>query len=146
MSVLLDRDGIAGLIPHAGSMCLWDALLSADAQSAHCRTGSHRDPGNPLRCDGRLAAVHLIEYGAQAMAVHGGWMAKQAGGAGARPGVLAAVRQFELHVSRIDDLAAPLECTVQRLVANAGGWMYEFRLYAGEQTLASGRASVLHTA
>src|SRR3546814_6470794 len=47
--------------------------------------------------------------------VHGGWMARQnraAGdGAGARPGVLAAVRQFEVHVARIDDLAAPLECT-----------------------------------
>lgn len=146
MSVLLDHDGIASLIPHAGSMCLWDVLLSADAQSAHCRTNSHRDAGNPLRREGQLAAVHLIEYGAQAMAVHGGWMAQLGGGAGAKPGVLAAVRQFELHVSRIDELAASLECTVLRLVANAGGWMYEFRLFADDQTLASGRASVLHAA
>src|SRR3546814_5046341 len=76
-----------------------DALLNSDEHSAHCRTESHRAAANPLRRDGQLAAVHLIEYGAQAMAVHGGWMARQnraAGdGAGARPGVLAAVRQFE---------------------------------------------------
>src|SRR3546814_19740414 len=110
-------------------MCLWDALLNSDEHSAHCRTESHRDAANPLRRDGQLAAVHLIEYGAQAMAVHGGWMARQnraAGdGAGARPGVLAAVRQFEVYVARLDDLAAPLECPeIGRASCRESEWQY----------------------
>ncbi|WP_020647735.1 hypothetical protein [Solimonas variicoloris] len=144
MTALLDRAGLAALVPHAGAMCLWDELLAADETTVHVRTRRHADADHPLRRDGRLAALHLIEYGAQAMAVHGGWLAKTADGAGgARPGVLAAVRDLALHVERIDDLAAPLECSARRLVANAGGWMYEFRLHAGERTLATGRASVI---
>ncbi len=146
MSVLLDRAGIAALVPHAGTMCLWDELLAAGPGEVHVRTQSHRDAANPLRADGRLAALHLIEYGAQAMAVHGGWLARLEGGAAqtdAQAGVLAAVRDLQLQVERIDDLAAALECRAQRIVANAGGWMYSFRLYAGERELASGRASVI---
>lgn len=150
MSVLLDRAGIAALIPHAGSMCLWDELVAADADRAHCRSDSHRRPDHPLRQAGRLSAVHLVEYGAQAMAVHGGWLAKAASATGtdgrARPGVLAAVRDLELKVAYLDDLAGPLECEARRLVSNAGGWMYEFQLFCGGELLARGRASVIHAA
>ncbi|HUP90707.1 MAG TPA: hypothetical protein VM074_00555 [Solimonas sp.] len=140
---LLDRAGIARLIPHAGAMCLWDELLSATDAVALCRTDSHRRGHNPLRRDGRLAALHLIEYGAQAMAVHGGWLAHAAGSA-AQPGVLAAVRDLQLQVDYLDDLAAPLECTARRLVANAGGWLYEFEISSGGRELGRGRASVIH--
>lgn len=140
--MLLDRAGIEALVPHAGSMCLWDTLQSADAQNAHCLTDSHRRSDNPLRRDDRLSAVHLIEYGAQAMAVHGGWLARAAGSA-AQPGVLAAVRDLQLAVERLDDIDAPLECHAQRLVANAGGWMYQFTLSAAGRELGRGRASVI---
>ncbi|MEQ1440507.1 hypothetical protein AAG565_14200 [Fontimonas sp. SYSU GA230001] len=144
MTVLLDRAGIEALIPHAGAMSLWDELLAADETAVRLRTDSHRRAGNPLRRDGQLTAVHLIEYGAQAMAVHGGWLARHTPAGRARPGVLAAVRDFRLNVARLDDLDAPLECVAQRLVANAGGWMYGFTLCCGGHELASGRASVIH--
>ncbi|MFA5938380.1 MAG: hypothetical protein WC809_03400 [Sinimarinibacterium sp.] len=144
MTPLLDRAGIEALIPHAGTMSLWDALLEASETQLRLRTDSHRRADHPLRRDGQLSAVHLIEYGAQAMAVHGGWLARRAGGGSARPGVLAAVRDFKLRVERLDDLDAPIECAAQRLVANAGGWMYGFTLLCDERELASGRASVIH--
>lgn len=142
MMPLLDRAGIEALIPHAGAMSLWDELIAADAHSLRLRTNSHRRADHPLRRDGRLSAVHLIEYGAQAMAVHGGWSARAGGGA--RPGVLAAVRDFKLQVAWLDDCDAALECEAQRLVANAGGWMYAFALHCQGRELASGRASVIH--
>lgn len=144
MTPLLDRAGIAALIPHAGTMSLWDELLDADAARVRLRTGSHRRADNPLRNRGQLSAVHLIEYGAQAMAVHGGWLARQAIGGSARPGVLAAVRDLKLRCETLDDLAAPLDGEAQRLVANAGGWMYAFVLRCAGVELASGRASVIH--
>lgn len=144
MTPLLDRAGIEALIPHAGAMSLWDELIGASETMVHLRTDSHRRTGNPLRRDGRLSALHLIEYGAQAMAVHGGWISRGIGGA--RPGVLAAVRDLKLHCDTLDGLDAPLDCEAQRLVANAGGWMYAFALRCAGVELASGRASVIHLA
>ena len=67
----LERD-IRELVPQAGAMCLLERIVSADADSVICSTSTHRSPGTPLRRAGRLAALHLAEYGAQAMAVHGG--------------------------------------------------------------------------
>ena len=101
---MIGRDAILALVPHQGAMCLWDQVLSWDAGTIRLRARNHRDPAHPLRsADGRLHAVHLCEYGAQAMAVHGGLRA-QAAGEAARPGVLVALRGVELHVARIDDL------------------------------------------
>ncbi len=51
---------------------------------------------NPLRLDGRLGAVHLAEFGAQAMAIHGGLKTVAAGGV-PRPALLVSVRDLELQ-------------------------------------------------
>ncbi len=143
MTPLLDRAAIKPLIPHAGAMCLWDAVLEADQDRVLVSTRSHRDPHNPLRHTGRLAALHLLEYGAQAMAVHGGWLGRSGGGS-AQAGVLAAVRDLQLRVEWLETLPGDLICEARRLVANAGGWMYGFALYCGEREIATGRASVIH--
>ena len=68
----MGRADIAALIPHAGAMCLLDAVLSWDRTSIACTASSHRAIDNPLAAEGRLDAVCGVEYAAQAMAVHGG--------------------------------------------------------------------------
>ena len=73
---LLAHAELEALIPHAGGMCLLDTVESWDAETIHCRSLSHLRADNPLREKGRLAALHLAEYGAQAMAVHGGLLAR----------------------------------------------------------------------
>ena len=88
--LIAQRDGrIAALIPHQGGMCLWDEVVDWDAGTIRLRSRGHRDPAHPLRSHGRLRAVHLCEYGAQAMAVHGGLRAS-VGGTAAQPGLLVA--------------------------------------------------------
>ena len=72
----LGREAIEALVPHKHAMCLWDAVLAWDAERIVLRSDGHRDPGHPLRSGGRLRALHLCEYGAQAMAVHGGLLAR----------------------------------------------------------------------
>ena len=136
------RDDIARLIPHQGEMCLWDEVLAWDAQYIQLRTGRHRDRAHPLRSHDRLHAVHLCEYGAQAMAVHGGLRAR-AGGGVARPGLLVALRGVELHVTRIDDLDGVLECESRLLIDGANGWQYDFRIHHHGRLLAEGRAAVM---
>lgn len=139
---IANREAIAGLIPHQGGMCLWDEVLAWDAASIRLSTHRHRDPGHPLRSHDRLHAVHLCEYGAQAMAVHGGLRARAAGGI-ARPGLLVALRGVELHVARIDDLDGALECEARLLIDGDSGCQYDFRLHHEGRLLAEGRAAVM---
>ena len=139
---MLAREQIASLVPHAGSMCLWDEVVSWDAHRIHLRACNHRDPMHPLRHHDRLRAVHLCEYGAQAMAVHGGLLAQQDGGR-ARPGMLVALRGVELHVARIDDLPGAIECEAEALVVGDSGQQYAFRITHDGMLLATGRAAVM---
>ena len=138
----LGREAILALVPHAGAMCLWDEVVAWDARRITLLARNHRGPGHPLRSRGRLHALHLCEYGAQAMAVHGGLRARAAGGA-ARPGLLVALRGVVLHVSRVDDLPGPLEGTAEALAESAGSQQYAFRIVHAGQLLAEGRAAVV---
>ncbi|HEU4663567.1 MAG TPA: phosphotransferase [Dokdonella sp.] len=130
------------LIPHAGAMCLLDELVAWDDASIHLRATSHRRPDHPLRSDGVLRALHLCEYGAQAMAVHGGLLARAAGGIAA-PGYLVSLRAVEFAVERIDDLAHALDVHAERLLGGDDGWQYAFRVAHAGEPLAHGRAAVI---
>jgi len=132
-----DRD-IRDLVPHAGAMCLLERIVSADDASVVCATTTHRSAANPLRHEGRLAALHLAEYGAQAMAVHGGLR-----GDAARAGMLVAVRDLKLHVERVDDVEGEILVEARRLIASQNGLIYAFSVRAGTGELASGRVSVM---
>jgi predicted hotdog family 3-hydroxylacyl-ACP dehydratase len=139
---MIDRDSLLTLIPHQGAMCLWDEVVEWDAQHIRLRAHNHRDLSHPLRSDDRLRALHLCEYGAQAMAVHGGLRA-QAGGGAARPGMLVALRGIALHVARVDDLPGPLEGEAEVLVEAEDSQQYAFRILHAGTLLAEGRAAVM---
>ena len=139
---MIARAQIETLIPHKGSMCLWDEVIDWDAQRIRLRASNHRDPAHPLRSHDRLHALHLCEYGAQAMAVHGGLRAREGGGT-ARPGLLVALRGVELHCLRIDDLPGMLECEAEVLAEGEGSQQYAFRISHAGMLLAEGRAAVM---
>lgn len=136
------REEIAALIPHQGLMCLWESVAAWDEDGILARSDGHRDPAHPLRGDAGLHAVHLCEYGAQLMAVHGGLLARARGGR-ARPGVLVALRGVELRAARIDDLPGALEGRARKLIAGEDSWQYEFEIFHAGELLASGRAAVM---
>ena len=139
---MLTKSHWAHLIPHRGAMCLLDAVVAHDADRLHARTASHRSGDNPLRSDNVLHALHLCEYGAQAMAVHGALLA-QAAGSRASPGVLVSLRAVQLHAARIDDLPGDLDVYAERLLASATSWQYAFRVEHVGVPLAQGRAAVM---
>src|SRR5579859_2612108 len=99
----LDHDWIAAHVPHQGRMCLLDAILSWNPTLIECSAGSHRAPDHPLRAHGRLGSASLIEYAAQAMAVHGALLESPASDAARRAapsvGMLTSVRSVELKVA-----------------------------------------------
>lgn len=138
----IEREQLMALIPHKDDMCLLDRVLRWDAHSILCQTWTHQREDNPLRRAGQLSALHLCEYGAQAMAAHGGLLAAEQGGA-AKPGLLVSLRGVELHVDYINALPLALDVRAQQLMASDDSWLYEFRIEHVGALLASGRAAVI---
>jgi predicted hotdog family 3-hydroxylacyl-ACP dehydratase len=138
----INKAEIRTLIPHSGPMCLLDEVTRWDDRSITCVSNTHRDPGNPLRHDGHLSALHAFEYGAQATAVHGGLRARLAG-AIAPPGYLAALRDARLYAAFLDDIRSPLEIFADRLFGDGSNTVYECRVSAGDILLANGRITIV---
>ena len=140
--ILAAADDIRSLIPHGGSMCLLERIVGSDERGMTLATATHASPTNPLRSFGRLHAIHLCEYGAQAMAVHGGLFARTAGEPVA-PGLLVSLRDVALSVDYIEALAGELLVVVERLHAGVAGLQYAFRVTHRDVELARGRAAVI---
>ncbi|MEZ5651640.1 MAG: hydroxymyristoyl-ACP dehydratase [Burkholderiaceae bacterium] len=137
----LAPEKIEDLIPHAGRMCLLERVLAWSDDQIHCETTSHGWSDNPLRRSGRLAGIHLIEYGAQAMAVHGALLARTRGETLAG-GYLAALRGITLRCAHIHELTGSIRVGARRLAAVDGNLMYSFDVHHGERCLAEGRVTV----
>jgi predicted hotdog family 3-hydroxylacyl-ACP dehydratase len=138
----LDHAWIARHIPHQGTMCLLDGVESWDEHSIRCRAVSHRAVDNPLRAHGRLGTPCGIEYAAQAMAVHGALLAAQ-DSAVARAGYLVSARGVQLHVSRLDDIAADLLIEASCIMRSESNILYQFSISAAGRLLLEGRAAVV---
>ena len=139
---MLGRDGIAALIPHQGSMCLLDRVIEWDRDRVVLATSTHLTPDNPLRLNGRLRAIHLCEYGAQAMAVHGG-LRGSVSGVKPKPGMLVSLRAVKFTRDYVEDLPGDLRVEAVCLQADAGSLQYSFVVRHGETLLAEGRAAVV---
>lgn len=134
-------DDIETLLPHAGAMRMIGAVVRCSVDYIECLAESHRDPANPLRVADRLPAVCGLEYGAQAMAIHGALVA----GRDSKPrvGLLVAAHDLILRVARLDNVAGALTVRARRLLGSPQQVAYEFDVLDGARSLVSGRASVM---
>lgn len=139
---MIGHDELCSLIPHDGGMCLLEEVLAWDDESISCRSNSHLRLDNPLRSQDGLSSVHLIEYGAQAMAVHGSLRGRRDGKA-PRPGYIVALRDVTLSVDWLHEIDAPLNVTALRVMGDADNMIYRFEIYAEEQMLGGGRVTVI---
>jgi predicted hotdog family 3-hydroxylacyl-ACP dehydratase len=140
------REPIRALVPHAGAMCLLAGVRACDARRIECWAGGLGDPAHPLRSADGLHALHLIEYAAQAAAVHGALCDRAAAACAARAargGMLVAVREVALAIEWLHPLRQPLEIAAERLLELRGGWIYRFDARCGGHRLAGGRVSVV---
>lgn len=136
---MLDRAGIAALIPHAGPMVLLDEVVSCDERAIVCRTMSHTRPDNPLRCEGVLPAVCGCEYGAQAAAVHGPLLS----GGRQRPGQVVLLRGVAWTVPDLARIAGPLTVRAERLHQDARSLAYRFEITVDATMLVSGECGII---
>ncbi len=141
---MLPKSDWAHLIPHDGTMCLLDAVQAWDEHTIHATSAGHARANNPLRGSNGLHAVHLAEYGAQAMAVHGALLARSRGIETVRPGMLVSLRDLQLAESRVDHLDGHIDVLAECLYADDNGAQYAFRIEHRRRLLASGCAAVIH--
>ena len=142
MQNVIDNAELRTLLPHGGNMCLLDEIQRWDNDSIVCSSTTHRSDANPLCNHGRLTAVHGLEYGAQAAAVHSGLLSRGHAKKLQR-GVVAAFRDVRLFVERLDSIESSLEISAQRLMGEAGNQIYTTRISAAGRLLVSGRIIVM---
>jgi len=148
---LLEGKAIAALIPHSGNMCLLNSVLAWDEQHIEALVTDVHSARNPLRENGELHTIVLVEYAAQAAAVHaalsGGGMvgdvSDDVGGVGSISGERAAyigsIKAMTLHEPTVDRSENELLCNAQCLLNNTNGAIYQLTVCAQEKKLMEAR-------
>lgn len=139
---VIGHDEICELIPHAGKMCLLDAVKSWDEKSIICTTNTHQKASNPLRNREGLPMLSLVEYGAQAVAVHGALLAKKESMV-MEEGYLAALRDVQLAQGCLSDIANELEVGAERIYVDAGNMIYTMVVRNRNKVLVNARVTVV---
>lgn len=133
------------LVPHAGRMCLLDAVIGWQADWIHCRSCLPAIDDHPLAGPAGLGSAALIEYGAQATAAHGTLTARAAHGpATPMAGQVVALRDVRIATTR-RELAglATLDIHAERIAADGGASIYAFRVFDdAARVLVSGRVTI----
>ena len=140
---MLDHQKICELIPHSTSMCLLDHVTKIDDNKIICTSNSHKLSNNPLRNTNELPMISLLEYGAQAMAVHGRLKSDQQQSRDLEEGYLAALRDIKITQGDLSLVKDELQIHAEKIFSDAGNMIYSMEIHAGSKVLASGRATVV---
>lgn len=135
--MLIQRQQIAQLIPHGEAMCLLDQITDWDEHQLKATTASHCRKDNPLIENGRMDTVALVEYGAQAAAVHAAL--QQSGLSATRPAYLGAIKKLRLFTQYVDVSVAELQIQAQCIFNDSNGAIYDIWTCAEGDDLMTGR-------
>lgn len=137
--MLINREAIEELIPHTGSMCLLDSVARWDDQSIECLTASHRRQDNPFLLDsaGTMDATFLVEYGAQAAAVHAALL--QQGMAGQGTAYLGAIKKLNFFQRQVDLSIDHLIIKARCELNTTEGAIYQLDCSGGDEAIIAAR-------
>lgn len=124
-------------------MCLLDGVEGWDGNSIHCRSGQYFGCNqHPLRYKGRLGGINLVEYGAQAAAVHASLLSRHSGVQLPAGGFLAGLRDVRLPEQDMDAMIAPLDIHAYREMGDAQGMIYSFEVKSAGVVCSQGRLTI----
>ena len=139
---MIKHNELCSLIPHSFDMCLLDRVEFWDKDKIICHSNSHLLATNPLRREDSLSSVHLLEYAAQAMAVHGGLHNREQG-LQMTEGYLAALRDVNINLCELDKIQTELRIEANKILSQGGNMIYAFTVSSAETEIASGRATII---
>lgn len=123
-------------MPQKGPMQLLERIVSADDTEIDCIARPHHAHDYPLRIDGILPTLALVELGAQAAAAH----ASLFGIGGNHAGLLLALHGVEVSEDAEFDTAAQFHASASRLHFDENGARYAFEIKIDNQLILSGQA------
>lgn len=129
------QDGLDRM-PQKGPMQLIERIVAADATTIHCVAKDHSADSYPLRIDGHLPLIALVELGAQAAAAH----ASLFGIGGHHAGLLLALHGVEIAEGSGLLTDEPLQTRATQLHFDEAGARYSFEVSSGAQIVLSGQA------
>jgi predicted hotdog family 3-hydroxylacyl-ACP dehydratase len=136
----LSKTAFKTLVPHSGKMLLIDSVESWTQEQIITCSYSHQNPDNPLRLAGVLSSLHLIEYGAQTMAIHCGLLTGKA-----QTGFLAAVKDAEFYIDYLDQVDGALMIKAIAQLQLPKGAVYKISVHnEGNKLLLTAQATVVH--
>ncbi len=127
------------LVPHSGTMLLIDRVESWTQTDIISVSKSHQNPDHPLRFNGSLSSLHLIEYGAQTIAIHCGLLMREN-----KMGVLAAVKNAHFYVNTLDALHHELLIQGIEKHQSSQGAVYQLNITANNTLLLSAQITVIY--
>ena len=139
---MIEHDELCSLIPHSFDMCLLDRIESWNDDDIVCYSRSHLSATNPLYRGQVLSSIHLLEYAAQAMAVHGGLQNREQG-IKMTEGYLAALRDVNINFCDLNNINDELYVKAKKILSQEGNMIYSFTVSSNKTELASGRATVV---
>ncbi|MBV7535661.1 hotdog family protein [Duganella sp. sic0402] len=135
----MNMPDIRTLVPHSGKMVLLDRAISADIDDFCAEVRIHA--GSMLADEQGVGAWVGIEYMAQAIAAHAGWLALQRGDE-VKVGFLLGSRKYEAQLSRFA-LGEVLRVHVHRVLqAENGLGAFECRIDIVDGVRAAATATV----
>lgn len=132
----LTREAIAQRIPHAGSMVLLDTVQSWSASTIDCLSYQHRARHNPLRENGVLSCITLVEFAAQAAALHASLSGEGITAQGTA--YIGAIKALKLHAEQVPEVEA-LGVSAQMVLNERSGAIYQLSVAAEGELLMEAR-------
>ncbi|MGN0922177.1 MAG: hypothetical protein ACI4NJ_10685 [Cellvibrio sp.] len=132
----LTRAEIAACIPHGEPMCMLDEVVSFDEQKIECISRQLPRFDHPLEAYQQLAPELLIEYAAQAAAVHASLI--QEGVGSRRAAYIGAIKEVKL-VGTVENCQIPLTILAQCLLSSEQGAIYTVEVRQNRDIKLSGR-------
>ncbi|MCK4707613.1 MAG: 3-hydroxylacyl-ACP dehydratase [Gammaproteobacteria bacterium] len=125
-------------------MCLLDSVDSWDELRINCLTDSHHLPDNPLRDTTRLASVNAIEYGAQAVAIHGRLISDESDLV-SRSGFLVQIKNLDFQDCDLSMLSGALNVQAEQIHCDSSSMLYTITIKHDQQQIMSGRIMIFIT-
>lgn len=132
---------IDDLVPHSGAMSLLDKVVSADADKLCAEVRIHAGSVFYDAAEGGVGSWVGIEYMAQAIAAHAGYLARQAG-APVKIGFLLGARRYEAQVPLFGEGSVLQVHVHQALQSDNGLGAFECRIEAAGMMLAQATVTV----
>ncbi|BAO44046.1 hypothetical protein [Thiolapillus brandeum] len=137
-----DKAAICALVPHSGSMCLIDEVVSWDETRIVCRARIPAMAGSPLRSAHGLAAINGVEYAAQALALQAALSADDK--AVAKGGYLVALKDVSWNREFLDECGEVLTIEASVLMRSDAAMIGAFELKVDGDMLVRGRLTVMN--